>query len=175
MRCWIRGIITITNRTDKINNKKLLIIHNMNIAIAGTGYVGLVSGTCFVEMGALVTCVDVDAQKNQKLKDGITPIYEPVLEEQAKRNVGFERLKFATNLTEILDDVELVFSADGTPSDEDGSEDLKYVLEGVKQFSQNSNKYSILVTKTTVPFGTAKEVRPLYSQKLWVKRVIISA
>ena len=88
----------------------------MQIAIVGTGYVGLVSGTCFAEMGAHVTCVDVDAQKIEKLKNGIMPIYEPGLEELVKRNVGFERLKFTTDLTEVLDDVEVVFSAVGTPS-----------------------------------------------------------
>lgn len=106
----------------------------MNIAIVGTGYVGLVSGTCFAEMGAHVTCVGVDAQKIQKLKDGIMPIYEPGLEELVKRNVGFERFKFTTDLTEVLDDVEVVFSAVGTPPDEDGSADLKYVLAVAKLF-----------------------------------------
>ena len=131
----------------------------MNIAIVGTGYVGLVSGTCFAEMGAHVTCVDVDAQKIQKLKDGIMPIYEPGLEELVKRNVGFERLKFTTDLTEVLDDVEVVFSAVGTPPDEDGSADLKYVLAVAKQFGQNIKKYTILVTKSTVPVGTAKKVK----------------
>jgi len=131
----------------------------MNIAIVGTGYVGLVSGTCFAEMGAHVTCVDVDAQKIQKLKDGIMPIYEPGLEELVKRNVGFERLKFTTDLTEVLDDVEVVFSAVGTPPDEDGSADLKYVLAVARQFGQHINKYTILVTKSTVPVGTARKVK----------------
>ena len=131
----------------------------MNIAIVGTGYVGLVSGTCFAEMGAHVTCVDVDAQKIEKLKNGMMPIYEPGLEELVKRNVGFERLKFTTDLTEVLDDVEVVFSAVGTPPDEDGSADLKYVLAVAKQFGQNINKYTILVTKSTVPVGTAKKVK----------------
>lgn len=87
----------------------------MNIAIVGTGYVGLVSGTCFAEMGAHVTCVNIDAQKIEKLKNAIMPIYEPGLEELVKRNVGFERLKFTTDLMEVLDDVEVVFSALGTP------------------------------------------------------------
>ena len=131
----------------------------MNIAIVGTGYVGLVSGTCFAEMGAHVTCVDVDAEKIQKLKDGIMPIYEPGLEELVKRNVGFERLKFTTDLTEVLDDVEVVFSAVGTPPDEDGSADLKYVLAVARQFGQHIKKYTILVTKSTVPVGTAKKVK----------------
>lgn len=138
----------------------------MNIAIVGTGYVGLVSGTCFAEMGAHVTCVDVDAQKIQKLKDGIMPIYEPGLEELVKRNVDFERLKFTTDLTEVLDDVEVVFSAVGTPPDEDGSADLKYVLAVAKQFGQNINKYTILVTKSTVPVGTAKKVKAAIQAEL---------
>ena len=138
----------------------------MNIAIVGTGYVGLVSGTCFAEMGVHVTCVDVDAQKIQKLKDGIMPIYEPGLEELVKRNVEFERLKFTTDLTEVLDDVEVVFNAVGTPPDEDGSADLKYVLAVAKQFGQNINKYTILVTKSTVPVGTAKKVKAAIQAEL---------
>lgn len=138
----------------------------MNIAIVGTGYVGLVSGTCFAEMGAHVTCVDVDAQKIEKLKNGIMPIYEPGLEELVKRNVGFERLMFTTDLTEVLDDVEVVFSAVGTPPDEDGSADLKYVLAVARQFGQSINKYTILVTKSTVPVGTAKKVKAAIQEEL---------
>ena len=138
----------------------------MQIAIVGTGYVGLVSGTCFAEMGAHVTCVDVDAKKIEKLKNGIMPIYEPGLEELVKRNVGFERLKFTTDLTEVLDDVEVVFSAVGTPPDEDGSADLKYVLAVARQFGQNINKYTILVTKSTVPVGTAKKVKAAIQEEL---------
>ena len=138
----------------------------MNIAIVGTGYVGLVSGTCFAEMGAHVTCVDVDAQKIQKLKDGIMPIYEPGLEELVKRNVEYGRLQFTTDLTEVLDDVEVVFSAVGTPPDEDGSADLRYVLAVARQFGQNINKYTILVTKSTVPVGTAKKVKAAIQEEL---------
>ena len=138
----------------------------MNIAIVGTGYVGLVSGTCFAEMGAHVTCVDVDAQKIQKLKDGIMPIYEPGLEELVKRNVEYGRLQFTTDLTEVLDDVEVVFSAVGTPPDEDGSADLKYVLAVARQFGQNINKYTILVTKSTVPVGTAQKVKAAIQDEL---------
>ena len=138
----------------------------MNIAIVGTGYVGLVSGTCFAEMGAHVTCVDVDAQKIEKLQNGIMPIYEPGLEELFKRNVGFERLKFTTDLTEVLDDVEVVFSAVGTPPDEDGSADLKYVLAVARQFGQHINKYTILVTKSTVPVGTARKVKAAIQAEL---------
>lgn len=138
----------------------------MNIAIVGTGYVGLVSGTCFAEMGATVTCVDVDANKISKLKNGEMPIYEPGLEELVKRNVGYGRLHFTTDLIEVLDDVEVVFSAVGTPPDEDGSADLKYVLAVARQFGQNINKYTILVTKSTVPVGTAKKVKAVIQEEL---------
>jgi UDPglucose 6-dehydrogenase len=117
-------------------------------------------------MGAHVTCVDGDAEKIQKLKDGIMPIYEPGLEELVKRNVGFGRLNFTTDLTEVLDDVEVVFSAVGTPPDEDGSADLKYVLAVAKQFGQHINKYTILVTKSTVPVGTAKKVKAAIQAEL---------
>ena len=138
----------------------------MNIAIVGTGYVGLVSGTCFAEMGVNVTCVDVDKQKIEKLKNGIMPIYEPGLEELVKRNVEFERLSFTTDLTEVIDNVEVVFSAVGTPPDEDGSADLKYVLAVARQFGQTINKYTILVTKSTVPVGTAKKVKAAIQEEL---------
>ena len=150
------------NRT--FAGKKHLYI--MKIAIVGTGYVGLVSGTCFAEMGAHVTCVDVDAEKITKLKNGIMPIYEPGLEELVKRNVEFDRLHFTTDLTEVLDDVEVVFSAVGTPPDEDGSADLKYVLAVAHQFGQYINKYTILVTKSTVPVGTAKKVKAAIQEEL---------
>lgn len=138
----------------------------MKIAIVGTGYVGLVSGTCFAEMGAHVTCVDVDTNKIEKLKNGIMTIYEPGLEELVKRNVEYGRLQFTTDLTEVLDDVEVVFSAVGTPPDEDGSADLKYVLAVARQFGQNINKYTILVTKSTVPVGTAKKVKAAIQEEL---------
>ena len=138
----------------------------MNIAIVGTGYVGLVSGTCFAEMGAHVTCVDVDVNKINKLKAGEMPIYEPGLEELVKRNVSYGRLNFTTDLTEVLDDVEVVFSAVGTPPDEDGSEDLKYVLAVARQFGKNIHKYTILVTKSTVPVGTAQKVKAAIQEEL---------
>ena len=138
----------------------------MNIAIVGTGYVGLVSGTCFAEMGAHVTCVDVDTQKIEKLKNGVMPIYEPGLEELVKRNVEYGRLQFTTDLTEVLDDVEVVFSAVGTPPDEDGSADLQYVLAVARQFGRSINKYTILVTKSTVPVGTAQKVKAAIQEEL---------
>ena len=145
---------------------RINLLASMNIAIVGTGYVGLVSGTCFAEMGAHVTCVDVDTQKIEKLKNGIMPIYEPGLEELVKRNVEYGRLQFTTDLTEVLDDVEVVFSAVGTPPDEDGSADLKYVLAVARQFGQNINKYTILVTKSTVPVGTANKVKAAIQEEL---------
>ena len=131
----------------------------MNIAIVGTGYVGLVSGACFAEMGIDVTCVDIDEKKIQRLLDGEIPIYEPGLDDLVKRNVDAGRLHFTTDLTTCLDDVEVVFSAVGTPPDEDGSADLKYVLEVARTFGRNIKKYTILVTKSTVPVGTALKVK----------------
>ena len=127
----------------------------MNIAIVGTGYVGLVSGTCFAEMGIDVTCVDIDKSKIDALRRGVVPIYEPGLDEMIARNVEAGRLHFTTELAEVMPDVEVVFSAVGTPPDEDGSADLKYVLAVAETFARNLNKYAILVTKSTVPVGTA--------------------
>ncbi|MCM1369562.1 MAG: UDP-glucose/GDP-mannose dehydrogenase family protein [Candidatus Amulumruptor caecigallinarius] len=138
----------------------------MNIAIVGTGYVGLVSGTCFAEMGVNVTCVDVDAKKIESIKSGIIPIYEPGLDELVKKNMEAGRLHFTTDLAEVLDDVEVVFSAVGTPPDEDGSADLKYVLSVARTFAENLKKYTILVTKSTVPVGTANKVKETVSEVL---------
>ena len=138
----------------------------MNIAIVGTGYVGLVSGACFSEMGINVICVDIDEKKIQKLKDGVMPIYEPGLDELVERNVKAGRLQFTTDLTTCLDAVEVVFSAVGTPPDEDGSADLKYVLEVARTIGRNINKHVVLVTKRTVPVGTAKKVRTAIQEEL---------
>ena len=138
----------------------------MNIAIVGTGYVGLVSGACFSEMGVNVTCVDVDKEKVRKLKDGIMPIYEPGLDELVERNVKAGRLSFTTDLAACLDDVEVVFSAVGTPPDEDGSADLKYVLEVARTVGRNIKKHVVLVTKSTVPVGTSKKVRAAIQEEL---------
>lgn len=138
----------------------------MNIAIVGTGYVGLVSGACFAEMGIDVTCVDIDENKINNLLNGRIPIYEPGLDELVKRNVEAGRLHFTTDLTTCLDDVEVVFSAVGTPPDEDGSADLKYVLEVARTFGRNIKKYTILVTKSTVPVGTAKKVKAAIADEL---------
>ena len=109
----------------------------MNIAIVGTGYVGLVSGTCFAEMGVHVTCVDVNEEKINALVSGQIPIYEPGLDEMVLRNYREGRLNFTTDLTSVLDDVDIVFSAVGTPPDEDGSADLQYVLAVARQFGRN--------------------------------------
>ena len=138
----------------------------MKIVIVGTGYVGLVSGTCFSEMGVDVTCVDVDRKKIDKLQQGIIPIYEPGLEELVCKNVNAGRLHFTTDLREILDEVEIVFSAVGTPPDEDGSADLKYVLEVARSVGQNMKKYLVIVTKSTVPVGTALKVKNAIQEEL---------
>ena len=138
----------------------------MNIAIVGTGYVGLVSGTCFAEMGVDVTCIDVNRQKIEQLEKGNIPIYEPGLEELVHKNVNAGRLHFGTDLAAVLDRVEVVFSAVGTPPDEDGSADLKYVLEVARTVGQNMKDYLVVVTKSTVPVGTAKKVRHAIQEEL---------
>ena len=138
----------------------------MNIAIVGTGYVGLVSGACFAEMGIDVTCVDINPEKIKCLLNGELPIYEPGLDDLVKRNVEAGRLHFTTDLTTCLDNVEVVFSAVGTPPDEDGSADLQYVLEVARTFGRNIKKYTILVTKSTVPVGTAKKVKAVIEEEL---------
>lgn len=138
----------------------------MNIIIVGTGYVGLVSGTCFAEVGVNVTCVDVDKQKIENLHNGIMPIYEPGLEDMIKRNYQAGRLNFTTDLAAVINSVEVVFSAVGTPPDEDGSADLQYVLDVARTFGQNINKYTVLVTKSTVPVGTAMKVKAVIQEEL---------
>ncbi len=138
----------------------------MKIAIVGTGYVGLVTGTCFSEMGVDVTCVDVDAGKIERLRCGEVPIYEPGLEDMVLRNYKAGRLKFTTDLKEVLDDVEVVFSAVGTPPDEDGSADLRYVIEVARTIGRNMNGYKLVVTKSTVPVGTAEKVKNAVREEL---------
>lgn len=138
----------------------------MKIAIVGSGYVGLVSGACFSEVGVDVTCVDINKEKIENLQKGIIPIYEPGLDELVTRNVEAGRLHFTTNLANVLDDVEVVFSAVGTPPDEDGSADLQYVLEVARTFGQNIKKYSLLVTKSTVPVGTSKKIKAVIREEL---------
>lgn len=138
----------------------------MKIAIVGTGYVGLVTGTCFAEMGIDVTCVDINTEKIENLKRGIVPIYEPGLDDMIARNVQAGRLHFTTDLRNCLDDVEVVFTAVGTPPDEDGSADIKYVLDVARTIGQNMKKHVLVVTKSTVPVGTAKKVRATIQAEL---------
>lgn len=138
----------------------------MKIAIVGTGYVGLVTGTCFAEMGTDVTCIDIDKKKIENLEQGIIPIYEPGLEELVVNNHKAGRLKFSTDLKSTLNDVDIVFSAVGTPPDNDGSADLRFVLEVAKTIGQNLNKYIVVVTKSTVPVGTAKKVKSTIQEEL---------
>ncbi len=138
----------------------------MKIAMVGTGYVGLVSGTCFAEIGVDVTCFDIDKKKIDNLKSGIIPIYEPGLEKMVNRNIENKRLSFSTDLANNLKDVQVVFNAVGTPPDEDGSADLKYVLEVAKEVGQNMQDYLVFVTKSTVPIGTAEKVKNVIQKEL---------
>ena len=138
----------------------------MKIAIVGTGYVGLVTGTCFAEIGVDVTCVDTNSEKIESLKKGVIPIYENGLEEMVLRNMKAKRLKFTTSLESCLDEVEVIFSAVGTPPDEDGSADLKYVLEVARTIGRNMKQYKLVVTKSTVPVGTASKVRAVIQEEL---------
>lgn len=145
----------------------------MHILIVGTGYVGLVSGACFAEMGINVTCIDIDEGKISNLRNGKIPIYEPGLEEMVLRNQKEGRLNFSTDITSCLDNAEVVFSAVGTPPDEDGSADLHYVLDVARSVGQNMNKYLVLVTKSTVPVGTAKKVKAVIQEELLKRGVDI--
>lgn len=138
----------------------------MNIAIVGSGYVGLVSGACFAEVGVDVTCVDIDKNKIIRLSEGDIPIYEPGLDELVKRNVIAGRLHFTTDLADVIDNVEAVFCAVGTPPDEDGSADLSHVIDVARTFGRLINRYSIFVTKSTVPVGTADVIRSVIEEEL---------
>ena len=138
----------------------------MNVAIVGTGYVGLVSGACFAEMGVDVTCIDINHEKIDSIIRGVMPIYEPGLDDLVKRNVKAGRLHFSTDLAKVIDDVEVVFCAVGTPPDEDGSADLSYVVDVARTFARNIKKYTILVTKSTVPVGTSKIVKDVIHGEL---------
>ena len=145
----------------------------MKIAIVGTGYVGLVTGTCFAEIGVNVTCVDTNSEKIESLQKGVIPIYENGLEEMVLRNVKAKRLKFTTSLESCLNDVEVIFSAVGTPPDEDGSADLSYVLEVARTIGRHMNQYKLVVTKSTVPVGTARRVRAAIQEELDKRGVTI--
>lgn len=138
----------------------------MRIAVVGTGYVGLVTGTCFSEMGVHVTCVDVDERKIASLQNGEIPIYEPGLETLVHKNTKSGRLKFTTRLEDVINQVDIIFSAVGTPPDEDGSADLKYVLAVAKTIGQHLNHYVVVVTKSTVPVGTAQKVKDVIHAEL---------
>ena len=138
----------------------------MNIAIVGSGYVGLVSGTCFSEMGIDVTCVDTDASKIGRLQRGEIPIYEPGLESMVRRNVAAGRLHFTTELASCIDRVDVVFSAVGTPSSEDGSADLRHVFAVAETFGRCINRYTLLVMKSTVPVGTTHHVGSIVKAEL---------
>ncbi len=131
----------------------------MKISVVGTGYVGLVTGTCLAEVGIDVTCVDIDSEKIEGLKKGVMPIYEPGLEAKVIRNHEKGKLKFSTSLKESIKNSDVAFIAVGTPPDEDGSADLKYVLAVATEIGEHMNNYGVVVTKSTVPVGTAEKVR----------------
>lgn len=145
----------------------------MKIAIVGTGYVGLVTGTCFAEIGVNVICVDTNSEKIEALNQGIIPIYENGLEDMVHRNTKAGRLQFTTSLESCLDEADVIFSAVGTPPDEDGSADLSYVLEVARTIGRNMKKYVLVVTKSTVPVGTAKKVRTAIQEELYKRGIQI--
>lgn len=138
----------------------------MKIVVVGTGYVGLVTGTCFAEIGVDVVCVDIDAEKIARIERGDIPIYEPGLDEMVVRNMKAGRLRFSTDLSTCLDGVEIVFSAVGTPPDEDGSADLRYVLDVAHNVGRYMTDYLVVVTKSTVPVGTARKVKAAIQSEL---------
>ncbi len=145
----------------------------MKIGIIGSGYVGLVTGACFSEVGFETTCVDIDVQKIAKLKEGISPIFEPGLEKILTRNIEKNRLFFTTDLPSIVNEVDVIFSAVGTPPDEDGSADLQYVLDVARTVGREMNKYTLLITKSTVPVGTAQLVKQAIQEELTKRGVEI--
>lgn len=145
----------------------------MKIAIVGTGYVGLVTGTCLAEVGFDVTCVDIDERKIETLRTGKATIYEPGIDDLLERNISKGRLHFTTSLAEVLDDVTVIFSAVGTPPDEDGSADLQYVLNVAREVGRNMHEYKLVVTKSTVPVGTADKVRKAIQEELEIRNADI--
>jgi len=145
----------------------------MRIAIVGTGYVGLVTGACFAEMGTIVYCVDIDAEKIKRLKNGTIPVYEPGLEELVRKNSKNGRLHFSTDLSETINEVDVIFSAVGTPPDDDGSADLKHVLDVARTIGRHIRKYTLVVTKSTVPVGTAVRIKQTISKELEKRGVSI--
>lgn len=145
----------------------------MKIAVVGTGYVGLVTGTCLAEVGTNVTCVDIDKKKIEGLKSGVMPIYEPGLEPMVTRNYKKGKLHFSTDITSAIKDADVAFIAVGTPPGEDGSADLQYVLKVASQIGANMNSYGVVVTKSTVPVGTAEKVRAAVQEQLDARGVDI--
>ena len=146
----------------------------MNIAIIGSGYVGLVTGACFSEVGINVVCVDIDKTKIENLNKGIIPIYEPGLENMIKRNTANKRLKFSSKLKDVIPDVDIIFICVGTPPDEDGSADLKHVIAVARECGRYMKKSKLIVTKSTVPVGTSRKVRNAIQQELKVRNLNIS-
>ena len=142
----------------------------MNITVIGSGYVGLVSGTCFAEMGNRVTCVDIDSEKIDKLNQGIIPIFEPGLETMVLKNIKNKNLSFTTKLIDALQNSEIAFIAVGTPMGEDGSADLQYVLAVAKSIGKSMQKRLIVVDKSTVPIGTADKVRAIIQKELDIRQ-----
>jgi UDPglucose 6-dehydrogenase len=145
----------------------------MKVVIVGSGYVGLVTGTCFSEVGIDVTCVDTDQKKIDNLNNGVIPIFEPGLEEMVHRNMKKGRLQFTTSIAEALVDCEVLFSAVGTPPDEDGSADLQYVISVARDCGKHMKDYLLIVTKSTVPVGTAKKVKQAVQEELDKRGVTI--
>lgn len=145
----------------------------MNITVIGAGYVGLVTGSCFAELGNHVTCVDVNEQKIKNLKNGILPIYEPGLDAMVASNASAGRLHFVTSFKEITNEPDLIFIAVGTPSDKDGSADIKYVLEAARNIGANINKYCVIVDKSTVPVGMADQVSTIIQDELNKRKVTV--
>ena len=145
----------------------------MKIAVVGTGYVGLVTGTCLAEVGTNVTCIDIDKKKIEGLKNGVMPIYEPGLEPMVTRNYKKGKLHFSTDITSAIKDADVAFIAVGTPPGEDGSADLQYVLKVASQIGANMNSYGVVVTKSTVPVGTAEKVRAAVQEQLNARGVDI--
>jgi UDPglucose 6-dehydrogenase len=145
----------------------------MRIIVVGSGYVGLVTGACFAESGVSVTCVDVDKDKIQQLKEGTIPIYEPGLEGLVKSNVLKKRLSFATDIKESIDNSEVIFIAVGTPPGEDGSADLKHVLIVAGEIGRLITKYTVVVTKSTVPVGTSEKIRGTIQAEIDKRKLVI--
>ena len=142
----------------------------MKIAVVGTGYVGLVTGTCLAEVGTYVTCIDIDANKIEGLRNGIMPIYEPGLDAMVERNFKKEKIHFSTDLASSIKGADVAFIAVGTPPGEDGSADLQYVLKVASQIGANMNSYGVVVTKSTVPVGTAEKSKRSRTSRTRQKR-----